>query len=197
MLMSSEQSERKRCFGQGDELMADYHDNEWGIPVRDSRELFEHLTLDIFQSGLSWRVILSKRENFREAFDHFDPRRIAGYQDKKLQALLTDEGIVRNRRKIEATIQNAQAFQRMAQRGEDFSEFLWSFVGGEPIKGPPAQDWQDLPTKSERSAAMAKSLKDRGFQFVGPTVCYAFMQAVGMIDDHLVGCFRYQPANRG
>lgn len=181
-----------RCFGQGDPLMADYHDNEWGVPVWQPAALFEHLTLDIFQSGLSWRVILAKRDAFRQAFEGFDPGKIAAFGAQDVERLLADEGIVRNRRKIEATISNAQAYKKMEQRGQNFAEFLWGYVGGSPQPGLNASDWSELPTKTEASAAMARGLKDHGFRFVGPTVCYAFMQAVGMVDDHLIGCFRYQ-----
>ena len=195
--MAEATDSRTRCFGQNDPLMADYHDNEWGIPVYDSQELFEHLSLDIFQAGLSWRVILAKRQAFRKAFEGFIPRRVAKFSEEDVERLLADEGIVRNRRKIEATINNARQVVAMEEGGRSFSEILWKFVGGEPRKGPPAKDWSELPTKDETSAAMARALKEEGFQFVGPTVCYAFMQAVGMVDDHLVGCFRYQPGLGG
>ncbi len=195
--MAEATESKERCFGQDDPLMADYHDNEWGIPVYDSQELFEHLSLDIFQAGLSWRVILAKREAFRKAFEEFIPNQVAKFSEDDVERLLANEGIVRNQRKIEATINNARQVVAMEAGGRSFSQFLWDFVGGEPRKGPPAEDWSELPTKDESSTAMAKALKEEGFQFVGPTVCYAFMQAVGMIDDHLVGCFRYRPALDG
>ena len=181
----------ERCFGSDDPMMAAYHDQEWGVPVRDDRALFEHLSLDIFQAGLSWRVILHKRDAFRRAFDGFDPHRIRQYEEADIARLLTNEGIVRNRMKIEATIQNANAYAALVDKEGSFSDFLWSFTGGETIKGPRAETFEDLPTQSSESEAMAAALKSRRFTFVGPTICYAFMQAVGMIDDHLVGCFKY------
>ena len=185
-----ERINRQRCFGQEDPLMADYHDNEWGVAVHDRQALFEHLSLDIFQAGLSWRVILNKRDGFRKAFADFNPEEIARFGQKDVERLLANSDIVRNRKKIEATIANAKALLAMEAQGEDFSQFLWDFVDREPQQGPPARSWEELPTKNETSAKMAHALKERGFQFVGPTVCYAFMQAVGMIDDHLVDCFR-------
>ncbi|MFP3852664.1 MAG: DNA-3-methyladenine glycosylase I [Anaerolineales bacterium] len=187
-----ESGNRTRCFGQEDPLMADYHDSEWGVPVRDRQALFEHLSLDIFQAGLSWRVILNKRDSFREAFLDFRPEEVAKFDQKKVEQLMGNPNIVRNRKKIGATIANARALLAMEAQGEGFSDYLWDFVGGEPQQGPPARTWEELPTKNETSAAMASDLKAHGFQFVGPTVCYAFMQAVGMIDDHLIGCFRYR-----
>lgn len=170
--------------------MAAYHDMEWGVPVRDARLLFEHLSLDIFQSGLSWRVVLAKREGFREAFEGFEPRRVAEYDEAEVARLLGNEAIVRNRSKILATINNARAFCGIADSGEDFASFLWSYA---PVRrGARLARWEDVPSSSAESAAMAKALKARGFTFVGPTVCYAFMQAVGIVDDHLAWCFRAQ-----
>ncbi len=189
--MSEAVPDRPRCFGDDDPLMAAYHDKEWGVPVHDDRELFEHLSLDIFQAGLSWRVILHKRAGFKRAFHDFDPRIVKSFSDEDLARLLADEGIVRNRSKIEATIHNAEVLVEMQDKGESFSELLWGFTDGEPIKGPRAERFEELPTRSPPSQAMAAELKGRGFKFVGPTICYAFMQAVGMIDDHLVGCFKY------
>jgi DNA-3-methyladenine glycosylase I len=173
--------------------MESYHDLEWGTPVRDDRLLFEHLTLDSFQAGLSWRTILYKRDAFRRAFEGFDPERIAGYGQAEFDRLMNDAGIIRNRQKIEAVILNAQAYLAMQQVGESFSDFLWSFTGGEPRLGKAARRWQDIPASSAESDAMAAALRQRGFRFVGTTICYAFMQAVGIVDDHMVGCFRYQP----
>jgi DNA-3-methyladenine glycosylase I len=190
--MSQQTNQKARCFGQDDPMMAEYHDQEWGVPVRDSHALFEHLSLDIFQSGLSWRIILAKRQGFRRAFANFDPEIVASYSSDDIERLLADEEIVRNRKKIEATINNARALLDMERSGEDFAEFLWGFVGHQPHHNKGASDWSEVPSKSEESAAMAHQLKERGFSFVGPTVCYAFMQAVGMIDDHLVSCFRYR-----
>lgn len=189
--MQQVELDRERCFGNDDRIMAAYHDQEWGVPVHDDRALFEHLSLDIFQAGLSWRVILHKREAFRRAFDNFAPSRIRRYDESDIARLLENDGIVRNRMKIEATIQNANAYPALVEKENSFSDFLWSFTGGETIKGPRAEKFEDLPTQSSESEAMAAELKARGFIFVGPTICYAFMQAVGMIDDHLVGCFKY------
>lgn len=183
----------RRCWGTGDPLLELYHDNEWGVAVRDDRLLFEHLTLDSFQAGLSWRTVLAKRDNFRRAFDGFDPERVARYGRRQVARLLRDAGIIRNRQKIEATIGNARAYLELQAAGEPFSRFLWSFTGGRTKLGKAARRWQDLPTHSPESDAMAAALKARGFRFVGTTICYAFMQAVGMVDDHMVGCFRYRP----
>ena len=182
----------KRCFGNGDPLMAAYHDAEWGRPVHGDRALFEHLSLDIFQAGLSWRTILHKREDFRWAFEGFDPQIIARYDRKQIQRLLSDPGIVRNRLKIEATISNARAVLAMQEQGGSFDGFLWSFTDSRTLRGPRAMRWEMLPTVSPESEAMSKGLKEHGFKFVGSTICYAFMQAVGMIDDHLAFCHRYR-----
>lgn len=182
--------EKTRCFGDDDETMARYHDKEWGVPVRHPQALFEHLTLDIFQAGLSWRLILHRREGFRKAFHQFDPAAIAGFDGNDIERLLDDERIVRNRQKIEATINNARRYLDI-EADEGFSSFLWSFVDHKTLKGPRAETFAELPTQSPESEAMAAGLKERGLQFVGPTICYAFMQAVGMVDDHLVGCFKY------
>lgn len=183
--------DKSRCFGDGDPLMATYHDEEWGVPVHDDQTLFEFLILEGFQAGLSWRTILHKRENFRRAFQDFDAKRIAHYTDTDRQRLLADAGIVRNRLKIEAAISNAQAFLKVVEEFGSFDRYIWRFTGGERLLGSPARSWQDVPVASPEAEAMSKDLKRRGFRFVGPTICYAFMQAVGMVDDHLVGCFRY------
>jgi DNA-3-methyladenine glycosylase I len=183
----------RRCWGTGDPLLEPYHDLEWGMPVRDDRLLFEHLTLDSFQAGLSWRTILYKRDAFRRAFDGFDPDRIARYGDREFARLMGDAGIIRNRQKIEAAIANARVFLSMREVGESFSDFLWSFTGGETRLGKSARRWEQIPASSPESDAMAAALRQRGFRFVGSTICYAFMQAVGMVDDHMVGCFRYRP----
>jgi DNA-3-methyladenine glycosylase I len=172
--------------------MAPYHDQEWGVPVRDDRMLFQHLVLDGFQAGLSWRTILYKRQNFRRAFDDFDPERIAAYGPQDVDRLLSDPGIVRNRQKIDAAVANARAFRTMKDVGESFSDFLWSFTGGTTRLGKAARRWEEIPTRTEVSDAMAMALRQRGFRFTGTTICYAFMQAVGMVDDHLIGCHRYQ-----
>ena len=180
-----------RCYGDGDELMTLYHDEEWGVPIYDDRELFEHLILDGFQAGLSWRTVLYKRENFRVAFDGFDPGKIARYTDRDRARLLADEGIIRNKLKVNAAISNAQAYLDLKQDLGSFSDFLWSFTGGRTLKQTQAATWDDIPTSTPESDAMSKALKDRGFKFVGTTICYAFMQAVGIVDDHLVTCFKY------
>jgi len=173
-----------------DELYAAYHDEQWGVPVYDERELFEMLVLEGAQAGLSWSTILRKRNGYRAAFDGFDPERVAAYDDAKIAELLADAGIVRNRRKIEAAIGNARVLLDMHQDGETLTEALWAFVDGRPIRNA----WGSLsqiPAQTERSIAMSKFLSKRGFRFVGPTICYAFMQAVGMVNDHTTDCFRY------
>lgn len=175
----------KTCtWVQGDPLMQAYHDNEWGVPVRDSRLLWEMLVLEGFQAGLSWRTILRRRDGFRRAFDGFDPAMVATYGADKVEALMQDDGIIRARAKIEATISNARAFLRMAEAGEDFSDFIWSYVGGQPIVG----DGLSAPASTPVSLALSKALKARGFKFVGAVTAYAFMQAVGMVNDHALDC---------
>jgi len=168
--------------------MVAYHDEEWGQPVRDSQALYAKLTLDGFQAGLSWRTILHKREAFLRAFKDFDPARVAKFKEKEIARLLGDAGIVRHRGKIEAAISNAQAYL-VIEKTESFSDLLWSFVGNQPRVNQFERPSQ-VPAETKESQAMSKELRKRGFRFVGPTICYAFMQAVGMVDDHLVGCFR-------
>lgn len=172
--------------------MERYHDEEWGVAVYDDRLLFEKLLLDGFQAGLSWRTVLHKRENFRKAFDGFDPRVIAQYGDSQRERLLNDAGIIRNRLKINAAITNAQAYLALIEREGNFSDFLWNFVGGKTLRRKKTSSWEDVPASSPESDAMSKALKAEGFKFVGSTICYAFMQAVGMVDDHLESCFRYR-----
>ena len=173
-----------------------YHDEEWGVPERDHRALFEKLILDGFQAGLSWRTILYKRDNFRKAFDGFQPEKIARYTPKKVEKLLQDEGIIRSRTKIEATIGNARAFlDVMEARDDGFSGLLWSFVGGEPIIHD-LNHHKKAPTKTAESEAMAKELKRLGFKFCGPTIVYAFMQATGMVNDHEVACPRHKAVQK-
>ena len=180
-----------RCSWPSDDpLYLAYHDEQWGVPVRDDRALFENLMLDGFQAGLSWLTILRKRENFRTAFDGFYPEIIAYYDEAKRAALMEDAGIVRNRAKIAAAIDNAKAIVAMRDAGESFGEFLWGFTGGETIRNR-HKSWRDIPPQTAESEAMSKALKARGFRFVGPTICYAFMQAVGMVNDHEVTCFRH------
>ena len=186
-----------RCPWCGtDPLYVQYHDEEWGVPVYDDQALFAKLILDGAQAGLSWITILRKRENYYRAFDNFDPVRMAAYDEAKIAALLADPGIVRNRLKIRAAVQNAQAYLRIQAEEGGFSGFLWQFVGGRPIQN----QWRtlaDFPAKTAESEAMSKALRRRGFNFVGPTICYAFMQAVGMVNDHTVDCFRYEEVQRG
>ncbi|WP_372618900.1 DNA-3-methyladenine glycosylase I [Falsiroseomonas sp.] len=177
--------ERQRCaWANSDPLMAHYHDTEWGVPVRDGRMLWETLMLEGFQAGLSWQVILRKREAFRAAFAGFDPMKVAAFTDADIVRLLADPGIVRSRAKIEATIAGARIFNAMQARGEDFSAFCWSFTDGEPIRG------DGKASETPLSQAISKELKRRGFKFVGPTITYAWMQAVGIVNDHGDGCFR-------
>ena len=170
--------------------MQRYHDTEWGVPQHDDRALFELLILEGAQAGLSWQTILAKRDNYRRAFDGFDAARIARYSARKVAALMRDAGIVRNRAKIEATIGNARAFLALRQEFGSFDAYIWRFTGG----GPRRNRWRamkQVPPRSEQSDAMSKDLQKRGFRFVGTTICYAFMQATGMVNDHLVDCFRY------
>ena len=168
----------------------EYHDREWGVPVHDDRLLFEFLILEGAQAGLSWETILNKRQNYRRAFDQFDPAKIAKYDKRKVRALLADPGIVRNRLKIAATISNAQAFLAVRKEFESFDRYIWQFVGGKPIVNPTGR----VPVSTPESDAMSKDLKKRGFRFVGTTICYAFMQAVGMVNDHAGDCFRHPRA---
>lgn len=173
-----------------DPLYQDYHDHEWGVPVHDDRVLFEMLNLEGAQAGLSWYTILKKRDTYREAFDGFDPHVIVNYDEAKLQDLLQNPGIVRNRLKIASVVGNAKAFLKVQQEFGTFDSYIWSFVGGETIKN----NWEDsrqLPAKTDISDRMSKDLKKRGFKFVGSTICYAYMQAVGMVNDHSQACFRY------
>ena len=185
----------KRCPWAMTESCVAYHDDEWGVPQHDDRVLFEFLILEGAQAGLSWETILRKRENYRKAFDKFDPKRVAKYDHRKVERLLQDEGIVRNRLKVESAIRNAKAFLKVRKEFGSFDAYIWQFVSGQPIRNR----WKtmaDVPCESTGSAAMSKNLKKRGFNFVGPTICYAFMQAVGMVNDHVVGCFRYKEVNR-
>jgi DNA-3-methyladenine glycosylase I len=171
--------------------MLAYHDEEWGTPSRNERHLFEMLTLEGAQAGLSWQTILNKREGYRRAFSGFDPEKVARFDPRKVDRLVKDQGIVRNRAKIESTITNARALLEVRSEVGSFPEHLWSFVGGRPI----VNRWRSLseiPAETDRSRAMSKDLKRRGFGFVGPTICYALMQAVGMVNDHTTNCFRYR-----
>lgn len=180
-----------RCTWAGDNpLMTAYHDREWGVPVHDDRTLFEFLILEGAQAGLSWQTVLNKRESYRRAFDGFDAHKIARYGAKDVRRLLKDPGIIRNRLKIRAAIQNAKAFLAIRQEFGSFDAYIWSFVGGKPINGG-IRAMKDLPATTEASDAMSRALRKRGFRFVGSTICYAFMQAVGMTNDHQVTCFRH------
>lgn len=191
-----ERSGMKRCeWSALGALEQDYHDTEWGVPVHDDRTLFEFLILEGAQAGLSWSTILRKRTGYRQAMDHFEPERIAGYSVEKIQELLTNPGIIRNRLKIESAVTNARAFLKVQEQFESFDAYLWRFVRGRPIQNR----WQKLsevPGNSPESAALSKDLKGHGFTFVGPIICYAFMQAVGMVNDHVMDCFRYEEVRR-
>jgi len=172
-------------------LMIAYHDKEWGIPLHDDMKIFEFLVFDAFQAGLSWSIVLKKREGFRKAFDHFDYKKIARYNEDKIHQLLKDEGIIRNQLKIRATVNNAQRFLEVRKEFGTFDKYIWQFTGNKPI----VNKWNQLnqlPAKSTESDAMSKDLQKRGFKFVGSTICYAFMQAAGMVNDHLVDCYRYK-----
>lgn len=185
-----------RCPWCGtDPLYIQYHDCEWGVPLRDEQALFELLVLEGAQAGLAWITILRKRDALRRAFDGFDPNAVARYDERKIQRLLCDPGIVRNRRKVEAAIANARAFLAIRQEFGSFAGFIWSFVDGRPIQHR-YTDLAQLPRTSPQSEAMSRALRQRGFQFVGPTICYAFMQSAGLVNDHLVSCFRHPQLNR-
>jgi len=184
---------KKRCtWAQGSDLEKAYHDLEWGVPIRDDRILFEFLLLEGAQAGLSWTTILKKRENYRKAFNGFDVQKIARYSTRKKQALLADAGIVRNRLKVESAVTNARAFLEVQKEYGSFAAYLWEFVEGKPIQNRWTSMAQ-MPTHTPESDALSKSLKKSGFKFVGTTICYAYMQAVGLVNDHFTDCFRYRP----
>jgi DNA-3-methyladenine glycosylase I len=185
-----------RCpWCEGFDQYRQYHDAEWGVPLYDSRQLFELLILEGAQAGLSWSTVLKKRETYREAFDRFDPKKIAKYDDKKVAELLANPGIIRNRLKVAATISNAKAYLALEKNGQSFNEFLWSFVQNKPIQNK-RHTLNDVPAKSPESDAMSKALLKLGFKFVGSTICYAFMQASGMVNDHLVSCHRHSAVKK-
>jgi DNA-3-methyladenine glycosylase I len=189
--MVTNNDDKTRCGWVADALMQKYHDEEWGVPLHDDRKLFEFMVLDAFQAGLSWKTILNKRENFRKAFDNFDPGKISRYDENKYDALMADAGIIRNRAKIRGTIANARAFLKIQEEFGTFDKYIWSFTGGKTI----VNHWKslsDLPAKTSVSDAMSKDLAKRGFKFVGSTICYAFMQAAGMVNDHVTECFRHR-----
>jgi DNA-3-methyladenine glycosylase I len=185
-----------RCAWAPREPLIGYHDHEWGVPLHDEQKLFEFLILEGAQAGLSWETILKKRGNYRAAFDQFDPAKVAAYDEAKVFALLADPGIVRNRLKINAAIQNAQAFLRIQQECGSFDAYVWAFVGGQPRQNAWAT-LRDIPAKTPEAEALSKDLLKRGFKFVGPTICYAFMQATGLVNDHTVDCYRHAELRAG
>jgi len=184
--MDSDQTRRRCSWAQSDPLMRKYHDEEWGVPERDARALWEKLMLDGFQAGLAWITVLRKRDAFRKAFAGFEPSRVARFGERDVLRLLDNPGIIRSRAKIEATLSGARIYCEMADRGEDFSTFCWSFTNGKTRKG----DGRTFPARTDLSELASKELKRRGFKFVGPTIVYAWMQAVGVVNDHAAGCFR-------
>ena len=186
----------KRCAWLDDNpLMLAYHDQEWGVPVRDNRALFEHLVLDGFQAGLSWSLILKRRQHLRRAFDGFVPERLARFTPRQVARLLQDPGIIRNRLKVQAAVTNARAYLDLMEQRGSFSQFLWEFVGSSPQQNR-WRTLKQLPPETKESRAMSRALKERGFQFVGPTIVYAFMQAAGLVNDHIVSCFRHAQVKR-
>jgi DNA-3-methyladenine glycosylase I len=188
-------SDIERCGWASTELYCDYHDKEWGVPVHDERLLFEFLVLEGAQAGLSWLTILKKRENYRKAFDNFDAEKVARYGAKETARLLNDAGIVRNRLKIAAAIANAQAFLKVQEEFGTFDKYIWRFTDGKVVQNK-WKSMKEVPAKTPQSDAMSKDLKQRGFKFVGSTICYAHMQATGMVNDHLVACFRHKQVAR-
>ena len=187
----------KRCpWALSSELYIAYHDREWGVPSHDDRHLFEFLILEGAQAGLSWSTILEKRENYRKLFSNFDPRRVAGFTKSRRERLLLNPGIVRNRLKVESAISNAKAFLKIQKEFGTFSDFIWEFVGHKSIQNR-WKSFKQVPAETPVSKEMSRTLKKRGFRFVGPTICYAFMQAVGMVNDHEVGCFRHREVLQG
>jgi DNA-3-methyladenine glycosylase I len=185
----------KRCWGEVDELMGAYHDLEWGVPLHDDNKIFELLILEGMQAGLSWRLILNKRENFRRAFHGFDPRRVAHYGERDLKRLLADPGIIRNRLKLRAAVNNAKRFLEVQKEFGSFDRYIWGFVGGKSVRTG-LRSFEDMPTRTPLSDMISQDLKARGFKFVGSTVVYSHMQATGMVNDHLVWCFRYKEIGR-
>ncbi len=182
-------AEKNRCAWAKGDLYISYHDREWGVPVHDDGRLFEFLILEGAQAGLSWITILKKREHYRQVFDHFDPARIARYRQRKLQALMADPGIVRNRLKVQSAVQNAKAFLAVQNEFGTFDRYVWRFVDGQPIRNRWKSSSQ-VPARTRESDALSRDLLQRGFKFVGSTICYAFMQAVGLVNDHTRNCFR-------
>ncbi|OGD22651.1 MAG: DNA-3-methyladenine glycosylase [Candidatus Aminicenantes bacterium RBG_16_63_16] len=189
------QAVRKRCWGEVDALMGAYHDREWGVPLHDDKKIFEFLILEGMQAGLSWQLILNKRENFRRAFHGFDPRRVARYGERDLKRLLADPGIIRNRLKLWSAVNNAQRFLEVQKEFGSFDKYIWAFVGGQPIRSG-LLSFKDMPARTTLSDSISRDLKARGFKFVGSTVIYSHLQATGMVNDHLVWCFRYKEIGR-
>jgi DNA-3-methyladenine glycosylase I len=191
--MAKQEQEKLRCDwgARGDALMIAYHDAEWGVPVHDDRKQFEFLTLESAQAGLSWSTVLRKRENYRNAFADFDPEKVARFTEKRIERLLADPGIIRNRLKVTAAVTNARCFLKVRDEFGTFDAYLWRFVDGRPIQNR-IERMKDAPATSKESDALSKDLKQRGFKFVGSTIIYAHMQAVGMVNDHLVTCFRHK-----
>ncbi len=184
--------EKKRCdWGLGSDINMDYHDNEWGVPVHDDRLHFEFLILEGAQAGLSWITILKRRENYRKAYDNFQPEIVAAYNEEKIVELIKDEGIIRNRRKIESSVKNAKAFLQIQKEFGSYDAYIWSFTEGETICLG-YDEMEDIPAKTELSEKISKDLKERGFSFVGPTIIYANLQAVGIVNDHIKSCYRYK-----
>ncbi|WP_297090027.1 DNA-3-methyladenine glycosylase I [uncultured Draconibacterium sp.] len=182
----------KRCnWGTKNELMLRYHDEEWGVPLHDDNKLFEFFVLEGFQAGLSWQIVLNKRENFRKAFDNFNPQKVAAYNEEKIQQLIADKSIIRNQQKIRACVNNAQCFLEIQKKYGSFDAYIWKFVDHQPIQNT-FETLAELPAKTKLSDAISADLKQHGFKFVGSTVIYAHMQATGMVNDHLVSCFRYK-----
>ena len=187
---------KQRCdWGTNDPLYQAYHDEEWGVPLRDDRALFEFLILEGAQAGLAWITVLRKRDRYRKVFSGFDPAKVARFRPEKIERLLVDPGIIRNRLKVEGAVRNAKVFLKVQKEFGSFSEYIWSFVGNKP-KQNRFKSMSEMPAESEISRAMGKDLKRRGFTFVGPTICYAFMQAVGMVNDHVTACYRYREVKK-
>ena len=189
--MASDNTKTRCDWGRSSDLMQAYHDEEWGVPLHDDRALFEFLILEGAQAGLSWQTVLNKRDNYRKAFDDFDPAKVARYTAKRIDKLLANPGIIRNRLKVESSVSNAKAFLAIQREFGSFDAYVWQYVGGKPKKNS-FKSMSKLPATTTESDAFSKDLKQRGFRFVGSTICYAFMQAVGMVNDHTTNCFRYE-----
>jgi DNA-3-methyladenine glycosylase I len=189
--MKTDKPKASCAWGVISPLMVAYHDTEWGVPVHDDRKLFEFLVLDAFQAGVSWAIVLNKRENFRKAFRNFEAKKVAAFKAEDVARLLADPGIIRNRMKIAATVNNAARFIEVQKEFGSFDRYIWQFTGGKTIRNK-IKAMSEMPTQSAESEAMSRDLRARDFKFVGPTICYAFMQAAGMVNDHMVTCFRYK-----